>query len=154
MKVNSFSFLRVAAVALLGSLMLPVEAEAKHKTRYRSGGHSRHYSGHYYHHHSSPRVGVALSFGSGYGYYGPRYYYPSYYRPYRYYRPSRVYYGGYYDRCDDVQRSLYELGYYYGPIDGICGPATRSAIIRYRSGRGLAVTAVIDRPLLVNLGLW
>jgi peptidoglycan hydrolase-like protein with peptidoglycan-binding domain len=52
-----------------------------------------------------------------------------------------------------VQRALAARGYYYGPIDGIMGPATRGAIQRYQIDRGLAVTAAIDEPTLATLGL-
>jgi hypothetical protein len=147
MKLNSSSFLRIAAVVLLGMLMLPADLQAGHRTRYY--GHHHHHHGHYY---SYPRVGFGLSFGVPY--YAPGYYSYGYARPYAY-RTSRVYYGGgYYNRCYDVQRRLYRLGYYRGPIDGIYGPVTRGAVVRYRSGCGLGVAAVIDRPLLVHLGLW
>jgi hypothetical protein len=156
MKTNSyrhrFGFFRTAAVALLAMLSLPVETQARPRG---------HYGRSYY---SYPRSGFSLSFGTGYAgrgyYYGPPgtgYYYSRpgvFYYP-NYYSVPRVYYGGgYYGRCSDVQRALYGLGYYRGPIDGIYGPGTRGAVLRYRSHHGLRVTAVIDRPLLATLGLW
>ena len=52
-----------------------------------------------------------------------------------------------------VQRSLAQQGYYYGPIDGILGPGTRSAIQRYQIDHGLAVTATIDEQTLATLGM-
>jgi peptidoglycan hydrolase-like protein with peptidoglycan-binding domain len=57
------------------------------------------------------------------------------------------------DVTAQVQRSLAQQGYYYGPIDGILGPGTRSAIQRYQIDRGLAVTAAIDEQTLYTLGL-
>ena len=160
---HRFGFLRVAAVALLATLFVPVESQARPRRGGYYGGHSHSYGRSYY---SYPRSGFSLSFGTGYAgrgyYYGPPgigYYYArpgvSYYP--NYYSVPRVYYGnggGYYGRCSDVQRALYGLGYYRGPIDGIYGPGTRGAIVRYRSRHGLGLTAVIDRPLMANLGIW
>jgi len=57
------------------------------------------------------------------------------------------------DVTSEVQRALAVRGYYYGPIDGILGPATRYAIQRYQRDRGLYVTAAIDEPTLATLGL-
>src|SRR5881392_1269806 len=70
-----------------------------------------------------------------------------------------VRYGGGYgyaapgDVTAQVQRSLAQQGYYYGPIDGILGPGTRRAIERYQIDHGLAVTATIDEQTLATLGL-
>lgn len=52
-----------------------------------------------------------------------------------------------------VQQALAELGYYYGPIDGVLGPETRDAILRFQTVNGLATTAAIDEPTLDSLGL-
>jgi hypothetical protein len=141
-------------------MMVPAELQAKPKRKYRGG------NDHHSHYYSYPRTGFSLSFGTGYA--GRGYYYGPPGVPYFYERPGVTYYrdrasvprsyygggGGYYDRCADVQRILYRGGYYGGAIDGVCGPGTRSAIIRYRSRHGLAVTGVIDRSLLVTMGLW
>ena len=53
----------------------------------------------------------------------------------------------------NVQTQLYSEGYYDGPIDGILGPDTQAAIADYQADRGLAVTAGIDEPTVVSLGL-
>lgn len=52
-----------------------------------------------------------------------------------------------------VQLSLSILGYYVGSIDGILGPRTRSAIVRYRWDKGLNRVETIDSELLNSLGI-
>ncbi len=90
-------------------------------------------------------------FDSGYWYpcWG---YYPDSYYPY----DGPIY--GYDDLSPDrvianVQTQLYNEGYYDGPIDGILGPDTQAAIADYQADHGLAVTAAIDEPTVVSLGL-
>jgi hypothetical protein len=53
----------------------------------------------------------------------------------------------------NVQIQLQSAGYYSGPIDGVLGPDTRAAIADYQRDYGLAVTATIDEPTVVSLGL-
>jgi Putative peptidoglycan binding domain len=87
------------------------------------------------------------------GYWYPAWgYYPDTYYPY----DGPIY--GYNDLPPDevianVQTQLYNEGYYDGPIDGILGPDTRAAIAEYQADHGLAVTAAIDEPTVVSLGL-
>jgi hypothetical protein len=98
-------------------------------------------------------------YGGGYWYWDAGWWYPAwgynpYYNNYSYNGP--IYGYGYAlpgDVTAQVQRALAARGYYYGPIDGIMGPATRGAIQRYQIDRGLAVTAAIDEPTLATLGL-
>jgi hypothetical protein len=52
-----------------------------------------------------------------------------------------------------VQQELSRLGYYHGPIDGIIGPGTRSAIAGYQRDNGLHVTGTINSKLLDSLDL-
>jgi hypothetical protein len=52
-----------------------------------------------------------------------------------------------------VQAALARQGYYQGPIDGIVGPGTRSAIVGYQRDNGLAVTGTITDGLVNNLGI-
>ncbi|HEY5753052.1 MAG TPA: peptidoglycan-binding protein [Chthoniobacterales bacterium] len=52
-----------------------------------------------------------------------------------------------------VQRRLTVLGYYGGPIDGIMGPKTRTAISAYQREHGLVVTGTIDKALAKSLKL-
>lgn len=44
----------------------------------------------------------------------------------------------------DVQRALAERGYYLGPQDGVAGPATASALRRFRTDAGLPPDETID----------
>ena len=52
-----------------------------------------------------------------------------------------------------VQMRLRRAGYYRGRIDGIIGPASRSAIRRFQADHGLRPTGAIDRATLARLGL-
>ena len=98
-------------------------------------------------------------YGGGYWYWNSGWWYPAwgynpYYNSYIYNGPIFGYgYASPGDVTAEVQRALARRGYYYGPIDGILGPGTRSAIQRYQIDRGLAVTAAIDEPTLATLGL-
>jgi Putative peptidoglycan binding domain len=98
-------------------------------------------------------------FGGGYyywwnGYWYPAYGYSPYYSTYLYdgpiygynnYAPGQV--------TENVQMALRTQGYYHGAIDGLIGPQTRSALAQYQRSNGLVVTAAIDQPTLVTLGL-
>ena len=52
-----------------------------------------------------------------------------------------------------VQENLRKAGYYKGTVDGLMGPATKSAIRSYQVEKGLPVTGLIDKELLLDLGL-
>lgn len=52
-----------------------------------------------------------------------------------------------------VQEKLARKGYYRGEIDGLLGPATRRAIVRYQSNNGLHVTGSLTRETLQSLSL-
>ena len=54
---------------------------------------------------------------------------------------------------ENVQLALRDAGYYHGMIDGLVGPQTRAAIAAYQRDNGLEVTAAVDEPTLVTLGL-
>ena len=43
-----------------------------------------------------------------------------------------------------VQKELSQLGYYHGPVDGLIGPQTESAIRWFQSVDKLPVTGQID----------
>jgi Putative peptidoglycan binding domain len=87
---------------------------------------------------------------SGYPYYP--YYYPGY--PGSYYGYD-AYYGDPYYRTGDarsshtkaVQAELARRGYYRGPINGVLGPESRSAIRSFQARNGLPVTGRIDGDL-------
>jgi len=91
----------------------------------------------------------------------PAYYYPPY--PYYYnpyypgYPPAPAYYGGGPGAASvatAVQAELSRRGYYKGPIDGIVGAGTRTAISAYQRTHGLEISGTIDTPLLRSLGVW
>ncbi|MDN2566354.1 peptidoglycan-binding protein, partial [Aquibium sp. A9E412] len=52
-----------------------------------------------------------------------------------------------------VQQVLGKLALYKGPVDGLSGPMTQSAIESYQRAVGLSVTGQIDTALLRHLGL-
>ena len=100
-----------------------------------------------------------VRYGGGYWYWNSGWWYPAYgYDPYysHYVYDGPIFGYGYAapgDVTAQVQSSLAQQGYYYGPIDGILGPGTRSAIQRYQIDHGLAVTATIDEQTLATLGM-
>lgn len=53
----------------------------------------------------------------------------------------------------DVQFALGEIGYYEGKVDGIYGPATRSAIMTYQSNAGMLPDGEASFGLLSNIEL-
>lgn len=60
--------------------------------------------------------------------------------------------GGGVTTADDLrgaQRLLYALGYYRGPIDGVYGAQTRSAVMQFETSQGLPPTGVVT-PAIVQ----
>ena len=53
----------------------------------------------------------------------------------------------------DVQDQLKSAGYYHGKIDGVLGPETRHALVRYQSAKGLRVTGSLTPETQQSLGL-
>ena len=53
----------------------------------------------------------------------------------------------------DVQDQLTRAGYYHGQIDGVLGPETRHALVRYQSDKGLRVTGSLTVETQQSLGL-
>jgi peptidoglycan hydrolase-like protein with peptidoglycan-binding domain len=53
----------------------------------------------------------------------------------------------------DAQRALKDLGYPVGPVDGIVGPRTRSALLRYQEAEGLPMTGRLDSETMVRLDI-
>jgi hypothetical protein len=98
-------------------------------------------------------------FGGGYYYWWGGYWYPAYgYSPYyNNYLYSEPIYG--YNNLDpgqvieNVQLALRDQGYYPGAIDGVVGTQTRAALAAFQRDNGLIVTAAVDQPTLVTLGL-
>jgi peptidoglycan hydrolase-like protein with peptidoglycan-binding domain len=52
-----------------------------------------------------------------------------------------------------AQEQLARRRYYRGEVDGIVGPETRRAIMRYQSDHDLSVTGRLDMDMLHALGL-
>jgi peptidoglycan hydrolase-like protein with peptidoglycan-binding domain len=50
-----------------------------------------------------------------------------------------------------LQRELQQDGFYHGPIDGVVGPETHSALAAYQREHGLQQTAALDWPTLQQL---
>jgi hypothetical protein len=148
-----------SAMARTGGTRTSASARTTSNTVVRSGsyhggnhsnwGHRRHYRPR-----SSVYFGIGLGYPYGYGYGYP--YYGSY--PYGYgYRSRTVVYDAPLANDDStviaVQQRLARAGYYRGAIDGVMGPATRSAIRSYERNHGLRADGAIDRRLLATMGL-
>jgi His-Xaa-Ser repeat protein HxsA len=85
-------------------------------------------------------------------------YYASDYYPYDYYTDVesdyQAYTGAQVDpTVSNVQSELAQLGYYNGPIDGIFGADTRTALTRYQMDNHLQVTGSLTSDKLQSLGL-
>ena len=53
----------------------------------------------------------------------------------------------------DVQDQLARAGFYHGKIDGVLGPETRHALVRYQSAKGLRMTGSLTTETQQSLGL-
>ena len=81
------------------------------------------------------------------GFFGPDFVFgsfgSSYYDPYYQYSAQ-----DYNDVTVAVQQALTQLGYYHGPVDGVVGPQTETAIRWFQSVDRLPVTGQIDSATL------
>jgi hypothetical protein len=123
----------------------------------------------YYPYGSPYGYGYGYPYGSGYGYdsgtYGG-----SYYGGQNGYDSSNYDQGGYdssyndrsgngsYDQATnspvaDAQDRLAKAGYYHGQIDGVLGPETRHALVRYQSDKGLEPSGNLAPDTLRSLGM-
>ncbi|MEJ0067943.1 MAG: peptidoglycan-binding domain-containing protein [Pseudomonadota bacterium] len=64
-------------------------------------------------------------------------------------RPMRAALAG--DDVRQAQQALRAQGFYRGPIDGIYGPQTRSAVEQYQRRNGLRDTAALDADTMARL---
>jgi Putative peptidoglycan binding domain len=86
-----------------------------------------------------------FSHGFAFGVPWPGYYDPYYAYDYRYHNYTAPYSS---DVILAVQRTLAQLGYYHGPVDGVVGPQTERAIRWFQSADSLPVTGEIDSATL------
>ncbi len=131
--------------------------------RWANGGNGNWANGnwrHHHHHHGNVFIGFYPYWSPGwnYGYgYGNGYGYGYGYDPYGYGYSNEYRYGNEYrsegNLGANVQQALTREGYYRGPIDGVIGARTRSAIRAYERANGLHVDGVIDQRLLQTMGL-
>ena len=100
-------------------------------------------------------------YGYAYDYYADDYY-PYQYDPGVYEGNEADYYGqGAYSPSEQsadstiahAQEQLARRGYYRGEIDGVFGPETRRAVMRYQSDHGLRMTGRLNPEMLHALGL-
>ncbi len=84
-------------------------------------------------------------------------YYADDYYPYDYYADSQPYGNTGAPVADPtvqaVQTQLMQLGYYTGPLDGMFGPTTRDAVVKYQVAKRLSVTGSLSPDTLQSLGL-
>jgi hypothetical protein len=95
-------------------------------------------------------------YGYDAGYYDNGYYGSGYYGgDANYYGDSGYYSSDQYDAATvaAAQEELARQGYYRGAIDGVFGPETRRAIMRYQNDNGLRVTGYLTSDTLQLLGL-
>ena len=57
------------------------------------------------------------------------------------------------DRVRAVQTKLKEDGLYDGPIDGVAGPQTRTAVSSYQTQKGMESTGRVDSATAKSLGV-
>ena len=53
----------------------------------------------------------------------------------------------------EAQRTLRDLGYQPGPLDGIVGPRTKRALVRYQMAERIEVTGQLDSETMVRLDI-
>ena len=84
-------------------------------------------------------------------------YYADDYYPYDYYADDQPYDNTGAPVADPtvqaVQTQLMQLGYYTGPLDGVFGPTTRDAVVKYQVAKRLSVTGSLSPDTLQLLGL-
>jgi len=144
------TLVKLLAVAMF-ALLTPVgfaHNGGGHAGGFGHSGGAVHYGGHpgYFHNHGLGFRGFYPWPFYGYAPYYGWYYDPSYYSDYPSYDHALT-------LAKKVQETLAAEGFYSGKIDGIVGPATRTAIRRYQARAHLPVSGVIDRALIHSMGL-
>jgi hypothetical protein len=128
-------------------------AEASQRNHEHHDGH--HHNHDWWHHHCGAIILVDWGWWGWWdGWWYPAWGYDPYYSYYAYDGPIYGYDGLPPDEViANVQGELQSLGYYSYGIDGILGPLTREALMRYQRDRGLPVTGAIDPETVGSLGL-
>jgi hypothetical protein len=97
--------------------------------------------------------------GGGYYYWDAGYWFPAWgfdlnYEAYDYDGPIFTYGNLLPDQVIlNVQRTLQDLGYYGGALNGSLGPATRRALSAFQQDSGLEINGIVDGPTVYALGL-
>ena len=123
----------------------------------------------YYDYYAYDYYPYAYPYGYGYGYDSGAYYGSNYYNQNGYdssYEDQGDYDSSYYNRNSygssdesteiavaDAQQRLARAGYYRGQIDGVLGPETRHALVRYQSDKGLEPSGNLTPDTLRSLGV-
>ncbi len=136
-----------------------VEANQRHHGDLDGNNHN--HDGHHHHDHDwwDHHCGAVILVDWGWwgwwdGWWYPAWGYDPYYSSYAYDGPIYGYGGLAPDEViANVQSDLQNLGYYYGAVDGILGPQTQEALIRFQRDRGLPVTGAVDPDTVGSLGL-
>ena len=55
---------------------------------------------------------------------------------------------------EELQRRLFEMGYYFGEVAGVFGPQTRQALVNFQQSNGLTADGVAGFKTLSLLGLY
>jgi peptidoglycan hydrolase-like protein with peptidoglycan-binding domain len=53
----------------------------------------------------------------------------------------------------EAQRTLRELGYHPGPVDGVVGPKTKDALARYQRSERIEITRRLDPETMARLDI-
>jgi len=145
MKYSRFLTWALAAVFAIG---VPASSVAKDKHKDRD--HGRYKDRKYYKDRRDYRYDRRRRYRDGYRYYRPG---PSFGVTIGPIFSTRRWRSTGYSLEASVQIRLRDYGYYWGAIDGIFGPASRRALIRFQADYGLRPTGRIDGPTLDRLGL-
>jgi hypothetical protein len=126
-------------------------AQAKHN----NSDWCHHHNHDWWHHHCNTIVFVGWGWWGWYdGWWYPCWGYDPYYSYYPYDGPIYGYGNLQPDEVvADVQNELQRLGYFYDSIDGVLGPRTQQALIRFQHDHGLPATGTVDQETVGALGL-
>jgi Ni/Co efflux regulator RcnB len=162
-QVNNTGGTRFAATGTRQTSVARNYSTGRNYSTARNYSGSRYYSNGYrssYRRGPNISIGIGTGFGYpgyGYGYGDPYGYGYGYGSPYAYgygypYR-STTYVSDSGNVVVAVQQRLARFGYYRGAVDGVMGPGTRTAVVRWEARHGMYANGQIDRQLLSSLGI-